>query len=207
MPDSSFQGPSRISSTCSRFLARAKAVDPDAWRRLVRLYSPLVLYWCSEAGLRSPDRDDVSQDVFLAVAKNMRHFRGDRPSDTFRGWLRTITRSKIADHCRRQINCQSATGGSQAYEQLLNCRDSRKENRPETDNPREHSIVVKQAIRAIRSEFTDRTWQAFWRTAIDGLVSGVVAEQMEMTPEAVRKAKSRVLRRLRHELREPPGWQ
>ena len=52
----------------------------------------------------------------------------------------------------------------------------------------------------IRNEFEDRTWQAFWRVTVECQPSDMVAESLEMTPAAVRQAKSRVLRRLREEL-------
>lgn len=59
---------------------------------------------------------------------------------------------------------------------------------------------MKQTLELIRAEFEDRTWQAFWRVTVEDRQSGLVAEALEMTPGAVRQAKSRVLRRLREEL-------
>jgi RNA polymerase sigma-70 factor (ECF subfamily) len=49
-------------------------------------------------------------------------------------------------------------------------------------------------------EFEERTWQAFWRTAVDGRSAADVGAELGMTPGAVRVAKSRVLHRLREEL-------
>ena len=45
-----------------------------------------------------------------------------------------------------------------------------------------------------------RTWQAFWRTAVEGQAPKNVAAELGVRPDAVRMAKSRVLRRLRDEL-------
>jgi DNA-directed RNA polymerase specialized sigma24 family protein len=52
----------------------------------------------------------------------------------------------------------------------------------------------------IRNEFEERTWQALWRTTVDGRSPAEVAGELNMTAGAVRVAKSRVLRRLRQEL-------
>jgi RNA polymerase sigma-70 factor (ECF subfamily) len=52
----------------------------------------------------------------------------------------------------------------------------------------------------IRSEFEERTWQAFWRTAVDGLTAADVGAELHMKSGAVRVAKCRVLQRLREEL-------
>ncbi len=52
----------------------------------------------------------------------------------------------------------------------------------------------------IRGEFEERTWQAFYRVTVEGQAAKHVAENLGVTPSAVRLAKSRVLRRLREEM-------
>ena len=54
----------------------------------------------------------------------------------------------------------------------------------------------------VRTEFEDKTWRAFWRATIDGQQAADIAEELQMTPKAVRQAKYRVLRRLRLEMDE-----
>jgi RNA polymerase sigma-70 factor (ECF subfamily) len=60
--------------------------------------------------------------------------------------------------------------------------------------------LFRQGLDLIRGEFEDRTWQAFWRTAVDGVAPKDIAAELAMSPGAVRVAKCRVLRRLREEL-------
>jgi RNA polymerase sigma-70 factor (ECF subfamily) len=62
------------------------------------------------------------------------------------------------------------------------------------------SELVHNAMNAIRSEFEPRSWQMFWRVVVDGHLPRDVAEDMGVTPDAVRMVKSRILRRLRQEL-------
>jgi RNA polymerase sigma-70 factor (ECF subfamily) len=64
----------------------------------------------------------------------------------------------------------------------------------------ETAIIVNRTLDLIRPEFEERTWLAFWRAAVEGQQSGVVAEALGMKPGGVRQAKSRVLHRLREEL-------
>ena len=54
----------------------------------------------------------------------------------------------------------------------------------------------------MREQFEPRTWTAFWRVAIQRDKTADVAADLEMTAAAVRKAKARVLRRLREEFGE-----
>jgi RNA polymerase sigma-70 factor, ECF subfamily len=197
--DSSYES---VGLTSTSLLDRLKAGDELAWRRLVRVYGQLVLYWCRFAGVRREDRVDVCQEVFRAVASNIEKFRHDQPSDTFRGWLRTITRSKLADHFRRQNRQPVAIGGSVAQERFLALADCDTNSAAAEAGDQEKAILVKGVLDLICNEFEDRTWQAFWRVTVDCQSSGVVAESLEMTPAAVRQAKSRVLRRLREELHQ-----
>src|SRR5438552_4671524 len=88
------------SSTSRSLLERVKARDARAWDQLVTLYSPLILHWCRRWDLEGHDAADVFQEVFQTLATQIGRFRKERPGDTFRGWLWTITRSKVHDHFR-----------------------------------------------------------------------------------------------------------
>ena len=50
------------------------------------------------------------------------------------------------------------------------------------------------------SDLPDRTWQAFWRFAVDGEDAAAVADALGRRIGSVYAAKSRVLARLRQEL-------
>ena len=56
-----------------------------------------------------------------------------------------------------------------------------------------------RALLLIRPEFRDRTWDAFWRATMERESTAEIAADLGISVNAVRKAKSRVLRRLREE--------
>src|SRR5437016_5008771 len=105
---------SHASATSRSLLERVRADDGPAWDRLVRLYAPLVMHWCRRWDLQEQDVADVFQEVFLSVATHIADFHKDREGDTFRGWLRTITRSKVLDLFRRRGREPAGCGGSEA---------------------------------------------------------------------------------------------
>ena len=184
------------SSTCLSLLQRVKDQNPDAWRRLVQLYGPLVFLWCRQAGLTVHDAADVIQEVWIAVARNISDFRRDRPKDSFRGWLRTITRYKLIDHWRDPE--PSAKGGSVAGRILDQVPDELPDSAEQVASDRD--LLTRKALELVRAEFEERTWQAFWRTTVDERPSPEVAAELGMTKHAVRQAKCRVVRRVREEL-------
>ncbi|HUG89862.1 MAG TPA: sigma-70 family RNA polymerase sigma factor [Planctomycetaceae bacterium] len=193
-----------VGSTSSGLIDAARARDEDAWRRLVDRYGPLVYHWCRRDGLQPEDAADVLQDVLRSVAQHLDRFHKDEAGGTFRGWLWTITRNKVRDFARRRRRQFGAAGGTDAHDQLQNLPDMLAEADSEStrSGPAASEAPVGRALDAIRGEFGEQTWRAFWRTAVDGLTSRQAAEELGMTSNAVRLAKARVMRRLRKELGE-----
>jgi RNA polymerase sigma-70 factor (ECF subfamily) len=166
---------------------------------MVALYAPLVFSWCRGWGLKAEDAADVFQEVFQAVAAHLNGFRRERSGDTFRGWLRTITRNKVNDLFRRRQREPEGVGGSEAQAILGQVPQTGLPENPETVEEAENALLHR-ALEIIRSEFEPRTWEAFWQTAVEGRAAVDVAADLSMTPGAVRVAKSRVLHRLRADL-------
>src|SRR3954452_15303011 len=103
------------STTTSRsLLMQLKDGQAAAWERLTALYAPLVYHWCRTMRLAEQDMPDVFQQVFQSVASHIQAFRKDRPGDTFRHWLRAITRNKVRGHFRRNARQAQAAGGTDA---------------------------------------------------------------------------------------------
>jgi RNA polymerase sigma-70 factor, ECF subfamily len=190
--------PQPSSGTSRSLLERIRADDAAAWQRLVTLYAPLVCSWCRRWGLQDQDAADVLQEVFQAVVANIAGFRKGSGGGTFRGWLRTITDNKVRDLFRRLGREPRAVGGSEAQTRLAQV-PMPPDHDASASAPEERGLLHR-ALEVIRGEFHERTWQAFWRTAIDGRPSADVATELSMNAGAVRVAKSRVLHRLREEL-------
>jgi RNA polymerase sigma-70 factor (ECF subfamily) len=195
--------PPSSTATSPSLLERAKADDAAAWDRLVGLYAPLVYRWCRRADLPEQEIADVFQDVFHAVATHIATFRREGSQDTFRGWLRVITRNKVGDHFRRLGREPTGAGGTEAQLRFARLPDA-SANEDDSDGRRSDHGLFSQALERLRCEFEERTWQAFWLTAVEDRSAVEVALELGMTPGAVRVAKSRVLRRLREELGELP---
>jgi RNA polymerase sigma-70 factor (ECF subfamily) len=192
--------PSYDEPTNPSLIEFVKQGDSESWNTFMGIYQPLVGHWCRRGKLGSTDIDDVSQNVFASVATSIASFQKRTPDDTFRGWLRNITQKRIADHFRRKSNEVPPLHGddSQGYLAQL----SEPEPPPETDpeSRKASREVFRKTLEVIRSKVEERTWLAFWRTTVDEQSAPDVAEELGMTDDAVRKAKSRMKMRLRLEL-------
>jgi RNA polymerase sigma-70 factor (ECF subfamily) len=184
--------PDRVTS--QSLLERVRAQDQDAWQRLVKLYGPLVAHWCQRGGAAREDVRDVTQEVFLAVAGSLARFEHQR-AGSFRAWMRGITRNKLLEYFRRLQGAPAAPGGSEALQRMQELADP---SGPDEEKE-EVGGLYHRALDLMRGEFEERTWQAFWQTAVEGRDTAIVAAELAMSATAVRIAKARVLRRLRAE--------
>jgi RNA polymerase sigma-70 factor (ECF subfamily) len=185
-------------STSVTLLQRLRANDSDAWRMMVQLYTPLVAHWCARGGVRGADAEDVAQEVFHAAASHLESFRRDRPGDSFRGWLRGITRNMVLQHFRRGARHPRPVGGTDAFRRLQEVEVGAAG--PDEEDPAEElDGLRRRALELVRGEFEERTWQAFWQTVVEGRSPVDLAADLGVSPAAVRMAKSRVLRRLKEE--------
>ena len=189
-----------VTSTTRSLLVGLKDRDGEAWERFIKLYTPLVYYWCQKHHLKHDDIPDVVQEVFRSVAEHINRFRKERAKDTFRGWLRVITRNKALDLHRRVGKEPRGEGGTEALHRLEAIPAPATTEDGHEDDGEARSILYRQALELIRDEFREPTWKAFWQIVVDGRPPNDVADEMRMSPGAVRVAKCRVLQRLRLEL-------
>jgi RNA polymerase sigma-70 factor (ECF subfamily) len=140
------------------------------------------------------------QNVFQSVVAGIARFRHDRPDDTLRGWLWTIARNRLRDHFR----------GRRDHPELL--LEDPWESVTEPGLPLssheppagELHPLLARALDRVRAEFEDRTWQAFWRSVVQGDSIADVAAGLGVSTNSVYKARSRIWGRLREELGDLP---
>ena len=189
--------------TPSSLIVGVQAHDERAWHRLVDLYGPLVYYWCRRAGLSPEDVADTAQEVFRSVATRIGAFHKTGAGDTFRGWLHTITQNKIRDHFRRRGLEVEAAGGTEALQFLQQVPGDGPSLSGSGDPPAVRELL-QRALDQIRGDFNEQTWEAFCEGVFKGRNAADIAAELGISHNAVRKAKARVLQRLREQL---GGWE
>jgi RNA polymerase sigma-70 factor (ECF subfamily) len=193
-------------STSPSLLVRASQGQSAAWQLLVQLYGPVIYTWARRAGCQSADASDVLQETLAAVARQLPRFDRDRPGATFRGWLWTIVRNKVADLARRRNKNPAVVGGTHMQLRMANVVDASAASdvslsaMPPTDLASDRSSIVQRALAIVRPRFEESTWTAFWQTTVDGRDIQDVAEELGVSKWSVYKARSRVLQKLREHL-------
>lgn len=198
-PTSSEQVESSQQGTSLSLLVQARSHDAAAWQRLVQIYTPLVGHWCRKSGLNDEDTRDVIQETFASVLRGLPTFEHGGTGQSFRGWLRTIARHRLVDLYRTGRNNPPAVGGTEAHLKLNQVRDPLAEE-DEAEHSVETGLVFRSALEIIQGEFEPATAQAFWLSTVEERPPVQIAAELGISVNAVYKAKSRVLRRLREVL-------
>jgi RNA polymerase sigma factor (sigma-70 family) len=190
----------RMPDTSVSLLDRLRdSPDAASWQRLVDLYTPLIQGWLRRQGLQPADADDLSQDILAVLVRDLPGFHRQR-TGAFRSWLRTITVNRLRNFWRAQQARPAATGDSDLASRLEELEDPHSELSRIWDQEHDQHIM-RRAMELIESEFAPSTWKAFRRQVVEGASVDTVAAELGLSANAVVIAKSRVLGRLRDEVR------
>ena len=172
--------------------------DRDAWRQFVALYAPLIHGLARSRGLQDADAADLTQEVLGMLAGTVPALPYDPARGSFRGWLYTVARNKIHDFLASRAHRERG-GGDSATQQLLDNHPAPDESdRWERDYQRH---LFQLAAKHVRAAFEPATWQAFWLLAVEGKSGEEAARTLGISAGAAYVAKSRVVARLRSQVR------
>jgi RNA polymerase sigma factor (sigma-70 family) len=178
--------------------------DHDAWSRFTEVYGPLVYALLKVQGLQDADAADVSQEVMVDVSRAIERFEY-RPERGFRPWLFTVVRNRLLKYWREKNRQPSGSGDTRAQQQLMELPAPEIELSAWEETYQRK--LFQYAADVVRGDFSDSTWRAFWRTAVEGEVPKQVAKSLGLTVAAVYLAKARVIARIREQVEMLEGEQ
>jgi RNA polymerase sigma factor (sigma-70 family) len=184
-----------IPATRASLLVRLRdPQDGAAWAEFVDLYAPLVYGYARKQGLQDADAADLCQDVLCAVAGAVGRLEYDPKRGSFRNWLFTVVRHKLSNW-RRARRARPDGSDRTAPDRLLEGCPAPGGADADWEAEWERRLFA-WACEQVRRGVTETTWQAFWRTAMDGQPSQRVAADLGLTRTAVYLARRRVVARL-----------
>lgn len=165
--------------------------DVEAWDQFVSIYQPLVYRLARHKGLQDADAREVVQEVLLAVAKAVHRWQPDPERGRFRSWLFRISRNIAVNYLTRTRHRPQSPGGSSLHRRLEHCTAEATGDSAlfELEYRRE---LFHFAAQQLQSRVAERTWNAFWKTCLEGRGIAEVAAELEMSRGAVRIARCRM---------------
>jgi len=169
--------------------------DSQAWTEFAEIYGPLIYAYGRRRHLQDADAADLTQEVLKVVSRTVVRFEYSADRGGFRRWLWTIARNELKDLVRRLRRGPSGAGNSEAMRLLSQTA------KPDEDfdlwEANYQQTLLHWAAQRVQTDVQASTWQAFWRTSIEGRRPEAVAASLGISVGAVYIAKSRVVKRLR----------
>lgn len=186
--------------TRDTLLTRLKdPADRRAWDEFALVYEPLIYRVAVRRGLQDADARDVTQRVLWTVARVAEQWAAEKwaqgdSQGRFRGWLAKVTTNAALNLLQRDAK-HRAQGGSTAWDIL----EQEPADDPAVTRIWQHErrlALFRFAAHRAKPKFQPETWNAFWRTAVDGLSGEQVALELNKSVGAVYAARSRVMAQL-----------
>lgn len=174
------------------------ADNQAAWDEFSEIYRPVICRLARLRGLQDSDADDLAQQVLLAVSRAVGRWEVNPERARFRTWLKRVADNAILNALTRGP-ADRATGDDQ-LQWMLDSRPARSDPNSDLLRTEYRREIFRRAADHIRSEFTDDTWNAFWRTTVDGLDVDAVAHELERTRGSIYASRSRVMKRLKQQI-------
>jgi RNA polymerase sigma factor (sigma-70 family) len=183
----------------SLILRIANPEDAQAWEEFLRLYQPVVYRLACRQGLQHADAEELVQEVMLSIARKVEDWDPNPERGRFRHWLFRIARNQIINQLSRRKYQAWGTGQS-GIQLLLEQQVDPVGSLSELFEVEYRRSLFQHAAALVQASVKERTWNAFWLSAVRDVPMSEVAQQLGMSIGSVYIARNRVIAKLRIEV-------
>jgi len=139
--------------------------DQDSWRDFFNTYWRLIYAFAIKSGLTETEAQDVVQETVISVARDLEKFKRDRTLGSFKGWLRNITRWRIADQFRKRTRAlrtdDSGTGENLPQPDVAEIPDPAGETAESVWDEEWQANLFKAALETVKRNVKEEHYQIF----------------------------------------------
>lgn len=177
--------------------AVADTGNEAAWQRLFDLYAGFIYSIARSKGLIDSDADDVVQNVFADLARNLPSFQYNREKGRFRNYLSGLVHWRIMDKLR--------AGKRDADLKASFFEDAKSAALAPDDDFEERewqAAALEEALRRIKPSVRPDHYAAFVASAIEGQDSGLVAKLHGLSTGNLYQIRKRLTAKLRETIEQ-----
>lgn len=179
--------------------------DERSWRDFFETYWRLIYSTARKGGLSDAEAQEVVQETVIVVAKKMKEFKYDPAIGSFKGWLKLVTRRRIADQYRKRkpqevglADDGTADGGTRAMDKLPGDKGDTVDLAWEADW---QQSLLDRAVELVRTQVSPRQYQIFDLYVLRQWPASQVAASLDISTAQVHLAKHRVQAQIKKEAR------
>jgi RNA polymerase sigma-70 factor (ECF subfamily) len=177
--------------------------DNDSWKEFFDTYWRLIYSVARKSGLNEMEAQEVVQETVISVARDIEKFKRDRRLGSFKGWLRNLTRWRIADQLRKRTSLvdsiqTAAESNGETPEQTSEMPDEIMEARWEEEW---QSNLLQAAMERVKKRVREEHYQMFELQMVREWPASKVAETLGVSAARVYLAKHRVSALIKKEAR------
>jgi RNA polymerase sigma factor (sigma-70 family) len=193
-------------ATRRSLLSRLKQSNAqESWREFFGTYWRLIYSTALNAGLTDSEGQEVVQETVLTVLKKIKAFRYDPAVGSFKGWLLTIVRWRIADQYRKRQQQIALRGAGNVP---ANSRTATLERVPDPSTIPLDALWEEEwqrtmfaaALLRVKRQANARHYQMFDLHAVKQWPVQKVAQTLGVSSGQVRLAKHRITILMRREI-------
>ena len=181
--------------------------DWSSWDEFYRTYSNFVFHVARKSGLSDDEANDVVQETFIGVAKNLQKKKFDTSQGSFKSFLLNQARWRILDQFRRRKKQQEREANIHGdFEEddrrtapIDRLGDPKGQELEKLWDKEWQNQVMELALRRVRSMVSPRQFQIFSCYVLKGWSPERVKEELGVNAAQVYLAKHRVGRLLKKE--------
>lgn len=179
--------------------------DHGSWQEFFDTYWRLLYLAASRAGLSDADAEDVVQETVIGIARHMESFRYEPEVCSFKGWLMTITRHRIADHQRKARQAQR--GQQPLPENAESLEDAAAKVVADKDfenvwDEEWHKNLLEAAMERVKRRVAPIYYQIFYLHSVRGMPAREVGKLLGTSVPRVYVVRHRVARMIKSEARQ-----
>ena len=179
----------------AELIRAAQQGDQRAFEELVRLYDQSVLRLATNLLRSHEEANDIYQEAFLRVYKNLHTFRFDC---SFHTWLYRIVSNLCLDALRKRKVRREESSVVETSEGPLDRMDAVPERRADGDPERSlESKELKERIREVLNGLTPRERAVFEMRHYQGMRLRTIGEVMGTSEEAAKNCLFRATQKMR----------
>ena len=159
--------------------------DQESWKVFFDTYWRLIYAIALKSGLTDAEAQDVVQETVICVARDLNKFKRDRKFGSFKGWLRNLTRWRIADQLRkRQPNWfgeEASSNESTSLEELSELPDSVGADLENAWEAEWQSNLMEAALERVKRRVKEEHYQMFDLNVVRQWPATKVANTLEVS--------------------------